>query len=97
VITDKTKSTVLTTSGVVGTSGKAGYLHAITNNSPTAVGTVAIYDGTDTTGTLKWSITVSATAGDSKSLSGLNIYCASGIYAALTNTVLASFEYSGCT
>lgn len=96
MVEDKRKSSVLTASGVVGTSGVAGYFRGATINSNGAAAcTLQIYDGTGTTGTLKWTITVSATAGDSKSISGLNVHCPSGIYAALTNTVLCSVEYSG--
>jgi len=98
VITDKTKSTVLTADGEVGTSGKAGYIHAITiNGNGAAAGTAQLYNGTDNSGDLRWTITCLATAGDSRSISGLNIWCPDGAYLDLTTCTSVSIEYSGCT
>jgi hypothetical protein len=95
MVEHKTNSQVLILDGVVGTSGKAGYLHAITVIGSGAAGTAAIHDGTGVTDTEKWRIGVSA-ANNSVSISGLNIYCASGIYLNLT-TAFVSVEYSGAT
>lgn len=94
MIERKTKSQVLTADLVVGTSGIAGYLHAVTVLGAAAAGTAAFHDGTDTTGTEKWRIATAADD-DSQSVSGLNIYFASGIFCNLT-TAVVSVEYSGC-
>ncbi len=95
MIENKTKSQVLTLDGVVGTSGKAGYIHAITVLGSGAAGVAAFHDGTGVADTEKWRIATSA-ANDSQSISGLNIYCPSGIYLNLT-TAVVSVEYSGAT
>lgn len=96
MVTEKTKSVVLGASAVVGTSGKAGYFNsaAISSNAA-AVGTLSIYDGADTTGTLKWSMQCTAVAGNCTVVSGLNIWCPNGIYALITTIGLTSIEYSG--
>ncbi len=91
----KNKSQIVTASIAAGTSGVAGYLHAITALRSGGAAVVSVYDGTDATGTEKWRIGTANTAGDSRSIDGLNIYCASGIYVAVTNAV-ASVEFSGC-
>lgn len=94
MIETKTKSQVLTGDLVVGTSGRPGYLHAVTVLGSGAAGTAAFHDGTGVTDTEKWRIATSAD-GDSQSISGLNIYFASGIYLNLT-TAVVSVEFSGC-
>jgi hypothetical protein len=96
-ITNKTKSIVLTASGAVGTLGKAGYLHSITlmHAGAAAVGTVNVYDGVGATGTEKWRLYIPNTATISTTINGLNIYCARGIYAVISNGIV-TVEYSGC-
>jgi len=94
MVTTKTKSQVLTADLAVGTSGLPGYLHAVTVLGSGAAGTAAFHDGTAATSTEKWRIATSAN-GDSQSISGLNIYFASGIFLNLT-TAVVSVEYSGC-
>lgn len=96
MVETKTNSVVLTAVGAIGTSGAAKYIHAITINSDDSNdGTASIYDGIDASGTLKWRIRVSATAGDSRSISGLNIWCPNGAYLDLTDCGSVAIEYSG--
>lgn len=93
----KNKSTVITADGQVGTAGAAGYLKSVTiNGNGAAAGTADFYDGSGTTGTLKYSIRVTATAGDSRSSPPLSIYFTGGIYCDVTTVTSVSVEYSGC-
>ena len=92
----KNKSAVLTADGQVGTAGNPGYLKSVTvNGNGAAAGQVDFYDGSDTTGTLKYSIRVPANAGDSRSSPPLSIYFANGIYCDVTTITSVSVEYSG--
>ena len=92
----KNKSTVLMADGQVGVAGNPGYLKSVTvNGNGAAAGQADFYDGSDTAGTLKYSIRVTATAGDSKSSPPLSIYFANGIYCDVTTITSVSVEYSG--
>ncbi len=93
----KHKSKVVTSSTVVGTSGIQGVLKSVTIcSNGAAAGTALIYDGTGTSGTLKYALTCTATAGDSASSPPLSIYCADGIYCVLTTATYITVEYDGC-
>ena len=89
------KSQVITTSGLVGTSGVAGYLKSVTLSLASAASTVNIYDGTSTSGTLKYQLTSPNTVGFCVSSPPLSIYCASGIYCSVANCN-ATVEFDGC-
>ncbi len=95
MVTTKTKGVIVAASAAVGTSGRPGYLHAIVCMVSGGAATINVYDGTSTAGTEVMRITAANVAGDCNLVSGLNIYCSSGIYVAVTNAV-AAIEYSGC-
>jgi hypothetical protein len=98
MIERKTKSVVIGASAVIGSSGVSGYFHGVSIfSNGAATGTLSIYDGINaTTGTLKWVMQCTATAGVGNSVSGLNIHCPNGIYALITTVGYCSIEYSGC-
>ena len=91
----KNKSSVITASGVVGTSGVPGYIRSVNLFLASAAGSISIYDGTSAAGTLKYHMTCPNTAGYGQASPPLSIYCASGIYCAVSNCY-ATVEYDGC-
>lgn len=91
---DKRSGQVLTVSGQIGTAGNPGYLNGVTILRSGGAGSAIFYDGSDTTGTERYRMTVADVAGDSKSSPAMSLWFSSGCYCALTNAIV-SVEYSG--
>ena len=75
--------------GSVVVKGHPGYLHGFSVNAVTTGGTMAVYDGTSASGTLKGTYNIAARAAGANvpDFLSLGIGCETGIYVAFTTLV----------